>query len=276
MTTTVTHPLTRSFAKYYAITRVSWKNTQAFLINTIARSGIVVLRIGIFFQVYIATYASNNVTVVNGFDVNMVVWSLVFAQSIQSATRPPVSNTIQEEVQSGALSYSINRPYSFILFQLFNRLGTFILNAGMNIVLVTIITVLMVGIPHTIQPISLVAGLILLIGGFLLDFWMNMIIGICSFWLEDIRTINWMYSKANLIIGGLIIPIALLPDSLRGIVELLPFPYLFSSTAQQIVHFEIDTFTRFLTIQVIWILLFAIISKLLFSYAIKYVSHNGG
>lgn len=276
MTNTLTLPFTKSFSKYFAITRVSWKNTQAFLINTIARSGIVVLRIGIFFQVYTATYASNNVASVNGFDVNMVVWSLVFAQSIQSATRPPVSNVIQEEVQSGALSYSINRPYSFILFQLFNRLGNFILNAGMNIVLVTVITILMVGIPHTIRPISLLAGLVLLIGGFLLDFWMNMIIGICSFWLEDIKTLNWMYSKANLIMGGLIIPITLLPDSLRGFIELLPFPYLFSSTAQQIVYFEGETFIRFLTIQVIWIFIFAFISKLLFSYAIKYVSHNGG
>lgn len=276
MTTTLSIPIVKSLAKYYAITRVSWKNTQAFLINTLARSGIVVLRIGIFFQVYTATYASNNITTVNGFDINMVVWSLVFAQSIQSATRPPVSNAIQEEVQSGALSYTINRPYSFILFQLFNRLGTFILNAGMNIGLVTIITILMVGIPYTIKPISLLAGFTLLMGGFLLDFWINMIIGICAFWIEDIKAINWLYSKGMLMLGGLIIPLALFPDQLRTIVELSPFPYLFSSAAQQIVHFEPDTFIRFLSIQIIWIIVFALISKVLFSYATKYVSHNGG
>jgi ABC-2 type transport system permease protein len=276
MNTTMSIPFTKSLAKYYAITRVSWKNTQAFLINTLTRSGIVVLRIGIFFQVYLATYTSNNITTVNGFDVNMVVWSLVFAQSIQSATRPPVSNAIQEEVQSGTLSYSINRPYSFILFQLFNRLGTFLLNVGMNIGLVAVVAWLIVGAPYSITPMGLFAGLILLLGGFLLDFWINMIIGICAFWLEDIKAINWMYSKGMLILGGLVIPLPLFPDNLRSVVELLPFPYLFASSAQQIVNFESDIFIKFLGIQIIWILVFAFISKILFSHAIKYVSHNGG
>lgn len=276
MTTTLQLFAPKRLIKYFAIAKVSWKNTQAFLINTLTRSFIVVLRVGIFYQVYSVTFATNHLTTVNGLDVNMVIWSLVFAQSLQSASRPPIANAIQEEVQSGALSYSINRPYSFILFQLFSRLGTFLLNATMNIVVVTIITLLMVGAPTHLTMSGLVAGLALLLGGFLLDFYINMIIGILAFWLEDIRAINWMYSKGQLMLGGLIIPISLFPDQLRHLVELTPFPYLFAGAAQQIVHFQADIFIQFFITQMIWVIIFALFSKVLFSYAIRYVSHNGG
>lgn len=276
MSTAITSSLPKTLTKYYAIAQVNWKNSQAFFINTLARSLIIALRVAIFYQMYTVTFQANNLTHVNNLDVNMVVWTLLFAQSLQSSTRPPAANIIQEEVQNGSLSYTLNRPYSFILFHLFGRLGTTVFNALVNLIIAMIVAIIIVGLPHSLTPGGILAGITLALGGFILDFLMNVIIGLCAFWLEDIRALNWMYSKGQLVLGGLLIPPVLFPDWLRVIVEKLPFPFLFAGAAQQVVYFQIDTYYRFLTVQIFWILFFAIASKMLFSYAIKHVSHNGG
>ena len=109
--------------KYYEIAKINYYNSLAYIVNALSRSVVVVLRIWIFAQLYKITYAISGTEEIGGLTIAMVVWSLMMTQSFQSSGLPRVSSIIDEEVKTGTLAYSINRPYSYMLFHLFGFLG---------------------------------------------------------------------------------------------------------------------------------------------------------
>jgi ABC-type uncharacterized transport system permease subunit len=79
-----------------------------------------------------------------------------------------------------------------------------------------------------------------------------------------------------MIFGGLILPIALFPEHLQKIAELLPFSHLYYTAARQIINFDFTQFIYSTSLQIIWIMVFACIGRIIFSYGIKQLSINGG
>jgi ABC-2 type transport system permease protein len=241
----------------------------------LGRGFTVVIRIWIFTQLYTVSYNATGVQEINGQSVAMIVWGLMLAQSFQSATRPSVSRILDEEVKSGTLAYSMSRPYSYILFQLFAFIGRSIPNLLSNLLIGTIAALVLVG-PIIFSIQALILGFILLIFGYLLDFFISIIIGLMAFWIEDTTALRWIYEKGQLIFGGVIVPIALFPDSLQIIANILPFSQLYYGAARLMINFEMNLFWQFLAIQIIWISLFALMATYLFKKGIKNVSINGG
>lgn len=261
--------------KYFAVAKVNYNNVLTYLTNVFSRCATVMLRVWIFTQLYKVTYSTFKLDEVGGLTLVMVIWALMLTQSFQSATRPGVARIIEREVKSGSLAYSINRPYSYILFHYFGFLGRIFPNLIINI-LIGIIAVLILAGPIAISGAGLVFGLVLLFIGYTIDFYISLIIGLLSFWLEETSALMWIYSKGQLVFGGVILPIALFPDSLRGIAEVLPFSQLYYSAARLIVNFNWPLFGKFILIQLVWLLIFSLLARFIFNKGIKYVNINGG
>lgn len=263
------------FLKYFEIAKVNYFNSAAYLVNLISRSAIVVIRIWIFTQLYKVSYAISGLSEIGGLTVAMVVWSLMMTQSFQTATRPQLSKLIDEEVKSGTLAYSVNRPYSYILFHFSGFIGRSIPNLFINLFIGSLTALVLVG-PIGLSWEALAFGAILLFFGYILDFFVSLIIGLTAFWIEDTSAFTWIYSKGQLVFGGLILPIALFPDYLQKIAELLPFSQMYYGAARLIVHFEPSLFLQYLATQLVWILFFGVVAYYLFNKGIKHVSVNGG
>ena len=263
------------FTKYFAVAKINLQNAQAYLVNSISKALIVTLRIWIFTQLYRITYDSNGVTQIGGLTLALVIWNLMLAQSFQSAVRPQVSYLIEEEVKNGTLAYSINRPFSYILFQYAAYWGRLFSNLFFNLAIGLLAALILVG-PIFFSFGSIFFGLILLFLGLTLDFFIYLIIGLLAFWVEDIKAFNWLYVKAQIAFGGVILPLSLFPDSIRKIAEMLPFAQLYYSAARVMVNFEWPMFYRFLLIQLFWVFLFGLLSFLIFKKCIKHATINGG
>ncbi len=263
------------FLKYFEIAKVNYFNSSAYLVNLISRSAIVVIRIWIFTQLYKVSYAISGLSEIGGLTVAMVVWSLMMTQSFQTATRPQLSKIIDEEVKSGTLAYSVNRPYSYILFHFSGFIGRSIPNLFINLLIGALAALVLVG-PIVFSWEALAFGAVLLFFGYILDFFVSLIIGLTAFWIEDTSAFTWIYSKGQLVFGGLILPIALFPDYLQKIAELLPFSQMYYGAARLIVHFEPSLFWQYLATQLVWILFFGVVAYYLFNKGIKHVSVNGG
>lgn len=263
------------FFKYLEIAKVNYFTNTTYLANFLSKSIMVVLRIWIFTQLYRVTYATANENEIGGLTVPMVIWGLMIAQSLNTATRPQLSKLIDEEVKSGVIAYSINRPYSYILFHYFGSMGRFVSNLISNLTLGFLAAFILVG-PISLSWNGLLLGSLLLFFGYTLDFLIDLMIGLISFWVEDISAFNWIYSKSQLIFGGLILPLSLFPDYLRNIAELLPFSQLFYSGSRLIVNFDFQLFQKYLLIQMAWLVFFWLLVGYVFSKGIKHVSVNGG
>ncbi|OGG05830.1 hypothetical protein A2872_03110 [Candidatus Gottesmanbacteria bacterium RIFCSPHIGHO2_01_FULL_42_12] len=271
----MTKVLTVSVPKYWEVAKVNFSNSTTYLTNVLARSATVVIRIWIFTQLYRVTYAVSGSHVIGGMTVSMVIWTLMFTQGFQTATRPGVIRLIDEEVKSGNLAYSLNRPYSYLLFHYFSHLGRLVPILFANIVIGILATVVLAG-PINITGIGILAGIILLFFGYTLDFLISFMVGLTAFWVEDTSAFNWIYQKGQMVFGGNILPLALFPPGLRAIAELTPFSQLFYGSAQTIVNFTMGNFLKFLSVQLFWVVIFAMLAVYLFRKGGRNVSINGG
>lgn len=272
---TISAAWARKILKYTEIAKVNYRNNVTYVVNLISRSGLVLIRVWIFAQLYRATYAIAGTSEIGGLTVAMTVWSLAFTQSFQGATKPPVARLIDEEVKTGLVAYSMNRPYSYVLFHLFGFLGKSVPNILLNTCIGAGAALILVG-PIRFTAQGLLLGSVLLFLGFVLDFFMSLNIGLAAFWIEDITPFVWIYQKSQTIFGGVILPIALFPDAIRRIAERLPFSQLFYSAARMVVHFDPALFKQYLVTQLVWITFFGIGAFWLFYRGTKHVSVNGG
>jgi len=264
----------RKILKYLSVGKINFLSNFAYLSNMLSRTLPVVIRIWIFVQLYEVAFSVSGVSSVNNLTVTATVWILAFAQSFQGATRPPINRIVNDEVRSGDLQYVISRPYSYVGFHYFSQMGKIFANLLFNLSVAVVVCFFFVGgISFSAQGIGW--GILLMFMGLTLDFLLAFLIGILAFWIEDSTSMGWLYHKAQIIFGGLILPIAMFPDKIRHIVELLPFSQLFYSAASVMVNFDMQMVKKSLLIQGSWIIFFLIVVMILFRRGIKNISING-
>jgi ABC-2 type transport system permease protein len=220
-------------------------------------------------------YSSANTEVINQLTLPMAVWSVSLCQVFQSVTRPPVAKVIEEEIKSGMIVYTISRPYSYILFHLLSSLGKMFPALISSLIIGSLVTWWLIG-PIFVSFTAIFFSAIILLLGYILDFFIMFNIGLTAFWLEDISALYWNYFKLQFIFGGILIPVALFPRYLQTIAEFLPFSQLFYASSRLLVNFDLQLFYYFLSIQVTWIVILNVISYIRFRKALTYVSINGG
>lgn len=264
-----------SFLKYFEIAKINYFKSVTFFIAILSRSGTVLLRTWIFAQLYLVTFRATNNTEINGFTVASTVWSIMFVQTFYSANKPDPAGIIEDEVKTGNLAYSINKPYSFLLFQLSAVFGRIFPRLVFGLIPGVLVAILLVG-KIDIGIRNILTALVLLFLGYIVYFLGSFLIGLSAFWFEDVSGIRWIYSKCNMVLGGSIFPIALFPDNFRAIAELLPFSQFFYSASHMLVSFNMQLFEKYLLISLFWVFFLGLCSISMFKRGIKKVSINGG
>ncbi|MBU4269621.1 hypothetical protein KJ644_02105 [Candidatus Dependentiae bacterium] len=266
----------KKILKYFYVIKTSIHSRTTYKSNLIARSLAVMFRIWMFSQLYIASYKAIGQESIGGLTVVTTIWSMVLVQCFRSSTRPRTDQLIGEDVRSGAIALSLNKPYSFILFHYFNYLGRVVTGLISTLFIGILSAIILVGPLQLPSITSFILGILLLLLGYTLDFFINFIIGIISFWVEDQEPFAWIYQRIQYIFGGLVVPLSLFPERIAHIAEFLPFTHLYYGSARTIVNFEINLFFKYLIIQCCWILFFVFLSILTFKRGMKNVSINAG
>jgi ABC-type uncharacterized transport system permease subunit len=102
-----------------------------------------------------------------------------------------------------------------------------------------------------------------------------MLVGLLSFWVEDINPVFWVVDKAVMILGGSYLPVALFPGLMYKIAVYSPFgASQFVSHASASAWFS--EWPLLVGVQFFWIALFAVAVITVFNLARKKVSVNGG
>jgi ABC-2 type transport system permease protein len=101
-------------------------------------------------------------------------------------------------------------------------------------------------------------------------------IGLLAFWTEDTNAFAFLFSRLVLVLGGVLIPIEIFPQPLRGIAQALPFSAILYGPARTLVHFQLDRFGWLLLQQVITVAVGSLFLLAVYSVAIRRVNINGG
>lgn len=183
-------------------------------------------------------------------------------------------------VRDGTLNRELLRPfpplYGYVLEGLANNLIQLI-----YLIPATLITGFLIydrlSLGHLNYAVILYFFIAIILGG-IVRMLVSGSISMLGFWIEDVTTLNLIINGGVwALLGGMIVPVATFPESIRRFAEMLPYRYMLSFPIE-IFSGRLDAsaiFSGFLTV-LIWIFVFAILMRLIWVSGLKTYSAYGG
>jgi ABC-2 type transport system permease protein len=261
-------------AKYLAVGRITLASQAAYLAEMLLRTLFLAMILYVFVQLWTVTYEALGRATVAGFSVAQMIWYLMITESIL-LSRPRMTTEIDAEVRAGDVAYQLIRPYDYVLFRLARYLAERLLRLAICLAIGTGLALLYVG-PVPLAPGGLAAALAVLALGVAVDFAGAIAIGLCAFWVEDTQPLTLLYDRAIMLLGGLLLPLELLPDSLAGLLAGLPFQLLLYAPARLAVSGDLAPLPGALAQLAVTLALAAAAVRLIQGRAVRRLHGNGG
>lgn len=262
--------------KYFEIIKINYFNNTTYIVDVLGSAGLIMFRVWVFSQLYRVAFASQQASQIGGLTLTQTIWTLALTQSffVSNRTRILVKQ-ITNEVKNGTIAYTMNRPYSYVLFNFFGNFGVLGSRVITSTIMSGIVALILVGGIY-FNIIGLIAGIILFLLGVSMNTLIALVMGLLAFWTEETSPYRWIYDKFNWLFGGVFIPLTVFPETLKKIAELLPFSQMFYHPALMIIKYNTSDFVKFLAIELGWIVILSLVVNFIYKRGIKNISVNGG
>ena len=206
---------------FWAHLKVNLRDQGAYLGELAIGCGILVVFLCILGSLWQATYRAQNTETLAGLTWPQMVWYVTFTEAMVMS-RVNVARRIDEDVRTGDLAYGFLRPGGYLTARLGAYVAERLVRFGFTLSVGALVAMLIAG-PITVEPTAGIAALVVAAGAFLLEFILVAGIGLGAFWLEDTSGVYFVYTRVSMLLGGLLIPIELFPDTIRSVARALPF-----------------------------------------------------
>ena len=209
---------------------VHLRDQMAYL-GEVALGGIILsVFLFVLTQLWQVTFRFQGADTLGGYTLAQVVWYLVLTEAFVTS-RVAFARKIDTDVRTGDLAYALVRPGGYVSAYFGAYLAERIVRFAFALMVGGVFALLSVG-PVSIAPVPVFVGLLASLVAMLLDFVMVLGIGFGAFWIEDTSSVYLIYARVSMILGGLLIPIDLFPDTLGAIARGLPFAAMIHGPAR--------------------------------------------
>lgn len=235
----------------------------------------MLIRFGLLICLYYYFFEWNGGNVL-GQDLKTVSWSFFFYFIFIMLNFRHVSRTMSREVNTGRVEMFLNKPYNYLLYKFSENLGNKFFPFLFNLLAMGSFMYLLFGfLPIMKSWLFVLTFPVTFILCVFLSYLIFAIIGILSFFIEDIMPIQWIIDKFIMVLGGSFLPVAFFPSYMKTLAIWTPF-----GASQFITHTVYDSWktdwVKLVSIQLFWVLVLFCVMHLLYSLAIKKTSINGG
>jgi ABC-2 type transport system permease protein len=184
---------------------------------------------------------------------------------------------MHQTVVEGDLIRFLCKPLDYPAQLLFDVLG----NTAINLVAIAIpstaIAYALSGSPLP-QPSSLLLFAASVVLGFLINFSIDFLVGLSVFVTHSIWGISTAKEVTVLFLSGAVVPLAFFPERVQAVLEWLPFQAIYYTPVRLLIDPSLGAqeILWFFLKQVIWLLFFFGLGRLLFRTALRSVVVNGG
>lgn len=181
------------------------------------------------------------------------------------------------DIKQGGLSPYLLKPFSYIALQFLLELAYRLMRSSFSVVAVIIISV---GFGMFIQisnnPVVLFLSLLIAFLAYVLSFFYKITLALIAFWIEEIQGIFEISDVALIVLAGNVMPISLYPVILKNIALVLPFSYMIYFPVIAIQgKLPVLQLMQIIGIQCIWIFIFWVLYKIMWTNGIKKFSGIG-
>jgi ABC-2 type transport system permease protein len=213
----------------------------------------------------------------HGMTFNQTFVFLTLAGSIIILFKTNADWIISARILSGGIVIDLTKPLDFQLQSLAHQFGTVLFN-GLVITIPSMLVVMLL-VPGEIPiGLNIPVFLVSLLGAYVLSFMLDFIVGLLAFYTESLWGVNATKEVLTSFLAGALIPLAFFPASLQQILQKLPFQAIYNVPLQIATNAALTPldYLQMLGVQVFWIIVFALGSRLFYRHVIARLTINGG
>jgi ABC-2 type transport system permease protein len=181
------------------------------------------------------------------------------------------------EIREGMIASYLIKPIDIGMYFLATSFGSLLLNISI-ITIPTVLLMLFVFKVHFILGIGLFLFPISLLLAFMISFYIDYAVGLACFYTESVWGLSSTKEIIVTVLSGALIPLQFFPDAIQKILFWLPFQAIFHTPLTMITqpNQSLTFFMQMLLVQILWVLILFMATRLFYNQAIKTVSIAGG
>jgi len=245
----------------------TWRNKKAL----IGLSLFLIICLVIFANLWEIIGRRGGLTTMNP---QQLLWYIALNQWV-IVSIPRSERVIERDFRSGALVYLIPRPMSYLGY-------VFAQGCGQAFVYMIVLGVVSYVFAWSFVGAITISGwglVAVLVSGFLaliLGIILKMIIGLLSFWMHDVDPVAWIFEKSLFALGGLLLPLSAYPPAWQLVAKYTPFSVILGGRSVLALHYNVEIAFELLAQLFLWIILGAVMAKLLYRRGLKLIFIGGG
>ena len=236
------------------------------------------------FPIYIQSFLWNSIyqgnlkAVINGYTYQQIIVYTIMANVVSRLIRTGFEYEVADDIKNGGLNKFIIKPIDYSIYKFCCFIGQKLINiAMMGLVIFGLLVFLVLNFGAVFQAAQIVLFFLSLLLALILNLTFFFTISISAFWLLEI---GFLFEAARIVIiflSGGVFPLDIFGKKVAWLSNFLPFKYT--------INFPVEILSGRLTLnngfegillQIIWILVFIVIAKLLWLAGTKrYVAVGG-
>jgi len=250
-----------------------------FALGTLMRFLPIVTQIFLWSAVYSAVGDDNGTAEIVGYSYhNMVAYYLLTMVSRAFSSMPGLASGIARDIRDGSIKKYLVQPIDMLgfllLYRLAHKLVYYAVAAGPFALVFFLCRGFFDGWPDATTLAAYVASLIL---AFLLGFFLEATMGMIGFWFLEVSSLLFVYMLFSFFFSGHMFPIDMLPGIWGDVVRAIPLHYLaYFPAAVFLGKVQGAALAWGLAIQAAWVMVFCVLSRVVFALGTRYYSGYGG
>jgi ABC-2 type transport system permease protein len=250
-----------------------------FALGTLMRFLPIVTQIFLWSAVYSAVGDDNGTAEIVGYSYhNMVAYYLLTMVSRAFSSMPGLASGIARDIRDGSIKKYLVQPIDMLgfllLYRLAHKLVYYAVAAGPFALVFFLCRGFFDGWPDATTLAAYVASLIL---AFLLGFFLEATMGMIGFWFLEVSSLLFVYMLFSFFFSGHMFPIDMLPGIWGDVVRAIPLHYLaYFPAAVFLGKVQGAALAWGLAIQAAWVIVFCVLSRVVFALGTRYYSGYGG
>lgn len=270
-------------ATWWTILRISIEERLVyrgdFALGTLMRFLPIVTQIFLWAAVFSAIGGSDGETRIASYHYrDFIAYYLLTMISRAFSSMPGLASGIARDIREGTVKKYLIQPIDMVSFLLLYRVAHKLVYYTVALLPFGLVYYLCRGyFPGWPAPEVFSAFVISLVLSFLLGFFLEATIGMVGFWFLEVRSLLFVYMLFNFFFSGHMFPIDMLPEGLVGLVRMLPLHYLaYFPAAVFLGKVQGAELAWGLGIELAWVLLFVVLSRVTLERGLNRYSAFGG
>jgi ABC-2 type transport system permease protein len=258
---------------YIEFARKAFSREATYRIEVLTEVGSLVLRVYILRALWTALYAQNAAP--TNLPLHSMITYATIAMLMSLILEVDGTRLIREKIREGTIATDLMKPISVPLYFFSDGLGQTALHA--LLVIPSLACALLLVHIDVAPPATFAAFLLAFVVGYGVNFFLNFLMNCIAFWTLETFAAQLIVRWVSDLLSGQVIPLTLFPGVLGRIVFALPFAAIYSTPL--LIYVGVippSQWMESIALQLLWLVLFAGLSSVVWHAASNRVVIQGG